>query len=100
MISIGQYYLLIYNESVSSSCPPNIRPSQMIMTDGCGFINLHAMHLLYKKLGLWKEVPMAIQCRVAGAKVLLFILYNIFYKVKPFFSRDCCFYILAGWKTA
>ena len=45
----------------------------MVMTDGCGLINLQAMHMLHEKLGLWKEVPVAIQCRLAGAKVMLFL---------------------------
>ena len=45
----------------------------MDMTDGCGLINLHAIHMLHEGLGLWKEVPVAIQCRLAGAKVLVLI---------------------------
>ncbi len=49
----------------------------MDMTDGCGLINLHALHMLHENIGLWKEVPMAVQCRLAGAKVLLFIVFNI-----------------------
>jgi len=71
----------------------------MDMTDGCGLINLHAMHMLHEKLGLWKEVPVAIQCRLAGAKVLPFILCNIFSEVKPIILRDCYFYIPAGRRT-
>ena len=67
-----------YYELVSSSCPPGVKhPSEMDMTDGCGLINLHALHMLHENIGLWKEVPMAIQCRLAGAKVLLFIVFNI-----------------------
>lgn len=63
---------------MSSSCPPGVKhPSEMDMTDGCGLINLHALHMLHENIGLWKEVPMAIQCRLAGAKVLLFIVFNI-----------------------
>jgi RNA-dependent RNA polymerase len=49
----------------------------MDMTDGCGLINLHAIHMLHERLGLWKEAPVAIQCRLGGAKVLVFILYII-----------------------
>lgn len=41
----------------------------MVMTDGCGLINIQAMHMLHEKLDLWKEAPVAIQCRLAGAKV-------------------------------
>jgi hypothetical protein len=60
---------------VSSNCPSDVKhPSEMDMTDGCGLINLHAIHMLHERLGLWKEVPVAIQCRLAGAKVLVFIL--------------------------
>ncbi|KAI0305318.1 RNA dependent RNA polymerase-domain-containing protein [Multifurca ochricompacta] len=57
---------------VSSSCPPGMKhASEMDMTDGCGLINIHALHALHKQLGLWKEAPVAIQCRLAGAKGLL-----------------------------
>jgi hypothetical protein len=63
---------------VSSSCPFGIKhPSEMDMTDGCGLINLHAIHMLHERLGLWKEVPVAIQCRLAGAKVLMLILFIV-----------------------
>jgi hypothetical protein len=41
----------------------------MDMTDGCGLINLQALHSLHEYLGLWGEIPTAIQCRIAGAKV-------------------------------
>lgn len=59
---------------VSSSCPSGIKhPSEMDMTDGCGLINLHAIHMLHERLGLWKEFPVAIQCRLAGAKGLLLL---------------------------
>jgi hypothetical protein len=57
---------------VSSSCPPGVKPSsEMDMTDGCGLINVTALHSLHEQLGLWKEVPTAVQCRIAGAKGLL-----------------------------
>lgn len=57
---------------VSSSCPPGVKPSnEMDMTDGCGLINLQALHALHEQLGLWAETPTAVQCRVAGAKGLL-----------------------------
>jgi hypothetical protein len=57
-------------------------PSEMDMTDGCGLINLHAIHMLHERLNLWKEVPVAIQCRLAGAKVSILILlsYKEFFK--------------------
>jgi len=59
---------------VSPNCPSGVKPpSEMDMTDGCGLINLHAIHMLHERLGLWKEVPVAIQCRLAGAKVLVLI---------------------------
>ena len=41
----------------------------MDMTDGCGLINIQALHALHERLDLWGEIPTAIQCRVAGAKV-------------------------------
>ncbi|KAF8273707.1 RNA dependent RNA polymerase-domain-containing protein [Lactarius quietus] len=57
---------------VSSSCPPGVKPSsEMDMTDGCGLINLQALHSLHEKLDLWRGVPTAVQCRIAGAKGLL-----------------------------
>ncbi|KAI9459182.1 RNA dependent RNA polymerase-domain-containing protein [Lactarius psammicola] len=57
---------------VSSSCPPGVKPSsEMDMTDGCGLINLQALHALHEQLSLWGEVPTAVQCRIAGAKGLL-----------------------------
>lgn len=57
---------------VSSSCPPGVKPSsEMDMTDGCGLINLQALHALHEQLGLWREIPAAVQCRIAGAKGLL-----------------------------
>ncbi len=67
----------VHYKLVSSSCPPGIKPpSEMDMTDGCGLINLHAMHMLHERLALWKEVPVAIQCRLGGAKVfILSIIY-------------------------
>ncbi|KAI0264673.1 RNA dependent RNA polymerase-domain-containing protein [Gloeopeniophorella convolvens] len=46
-------------------------PSEMDMTDGCGLINLQALHSIHEHLAFWKDVPVAIQCRVAGAKGLL-----------------------------
>jgi hypothetical protein len=61
---------------VSSNCPSDMKhSSEMDMSDGCGLINLHAIHMLHEKLGLWKEIPVAIQCRLAGAKVLMLILF-------------------------
>lgn len=71
MISIIYNRVINFNyKLVSSSCPSNIKhPSEMDMTDGCGLINLHAIHMLHERLGFWREVPVAIQCRLAGAKV-------------------------------
>jgi hypothetical protein len=46
----------------------------MDMTDGCGLMNLQAIYVLHKELGLWRDAPVEIQCRLAGAKVLLFAL--------------------------
>jgi hypothetical protein len=65
----------------------------MDMTDGCGLINLHALHLLHERLGLWKEVPVAIQCRLAGAKVLLliFLIYVKMFKYIYFFLGTAAF---------
>lgn len=55
---------------MSSSCLPGVKPSsEMDMTDGCGLVNLRALHALHEQLDLWKEIPTAVQCRLAGAKV-------------------------------
>jgi hypothetical protein len=63
----------------------------MDMTDGCGLVNLHAIHLLHERLGLWKETPVAIQCRLGGAKVLAFILFNIIDVFETFFLGTVTF---------
>jgi hypothetical protein len=76
VISIVCNNIINFNyKLVSSNCPSGMKhSSEMDMSDGCGLINLHAIHILHEKLGLWKEVPVAIQCRLAGAKVLVLIL--------------------------
>ena len=38
------------------------------MTDGCGFANLAALHSVKEVLEL-DNIPTAVQCRIAGAKV-------------------------------
>ncbi|KAI9508083.1 RNA dependent RNA polymerase-domain-containing protein [Russula earlei] len=59
---------------ISSSCPPGVKhTSEMNMTDGCGLMNHQAIYMLHEKLGVWKEIPVAIQCRLAGAKGLLLL---------------------------
>ncbi|KAI0315577.1 RNA dependent RNA polymerase-domain-containing protein [Amylostereum chailletii] len=45
-------------------------PSEMEMTDGCGFVNLAVGHYLCAK-GICKDPPTAIQIRLRGAKGLL-----------------------------
>ncbi|KAI0065260.1 hypothetical protein BV25DRAFT_1913873 [Artomyces pyxidatus] len=47
-------------------------PSEMEMTDGCGFINRIGLYALYER-GLWADVPTAVQVRVCGAKGLLLL---------------------------
>ncbi|KAL6305950.1 RNA dependent RNA polymerase-domain-containing protein, partial [Sparassis latifolia] len=49
-------------------------PSEMEMTDGCGFISRRVLHDLQSRLQ-WQDEPTAIQCRVAGAKVCSILLY-------------------------
>ncbi|KAH9962190.1 RNA dependent RNA polymerase-domain-containing protein, partial [Russula dissimulans] len=59
---------------VSSVVLPGTKhPSETDMTDGCGLINLQAIYQLHKNLAIWKEAPIAIQCRLAGAKGLLLL---------------------------
>ena len=72
----------------------------MDMTDGCGLINIHALHMLHEKLGLWKEVPVAIQCRLAGAKVLVDIILLYQKYLNTFLFRDFYCYILAKRRIA
>ena len=43
------------------------------MTDGCGFANAPLLRHLRKKFE-WEYYPVAIQCRLAGAKVVLIFL--------------------------
>jgi hypothetical protein len=51
----------------------------MDMTDGCGLVNLQALHSLHEQLDLWGEVPTAVQCRIAGAKVFTakYVAHNV-----------------------
>ena len=99
MISLWQFIYSNY-ELVSPSCPPGVKhPSEMDMTNGCGLINYQAIHSLYERLGFWKEIPVAIQCRLAGAKVSV-LLFSIHEKVTNFFFRDCCYYILERMRIA
>ncbi|KAA1476614.1 hypothetical protein DENSPDRAFT_827653 [Dentipellis sp. KUC8613] len=46
-------------------------PSEMDMTDGCGYINRTALEMLHSRLGHWERRPVALQVRVCGAKGLL-----------------------------
>jgi len=72
----------------------------MDMTDGCGLINLNAIHKLHEKLGFWKEIPVAIQCRLAGAKVFVLFFYHIKSYLNTSLFRDFCCYILARRRIA
>jgi hypothetical protein len=86
--------------TVSSSCPPGVKPSsEMDMTDGCGLINLQALHSLHEQLGLWADVPTAIQCRIAGAKVLPNEVRCLWYPKSPLF-RVCYFNTLERRRVA
>lgn len=44
-------------------------PSEMEMTDGCGYINERALQMLHDSKFWDSSIPVAIQVRVAGAKV-------------------------------
>ncbi|PIL27621.1 RNA-dependent RNA polymerase [Ganoderma sinense ZZ0214-1] len=52
-------------------------PSEMQMTDGCGFANRAVMRLLYEKFHTWPDEPTAIQCRIGGAKGLLLVRHDL-----------------------
>ncbi len=52
-------------------------PSEMQMTDGCGFANRAVMRLLHAKFRTWSEEPAAIQCRIGGAKGLLLVRHDL-----------------------
>lgn len=58
-------YLLWDFLTWSQVSPP---PCQKIMTDGCGFANLATLHAIKESLEL-DNIPTAVQCRIAGAKV-------------------------------
>ncbi|KLO18824.1 hypothetical protein SCHPADRAFT_993271 [Schizopora paradoxa] len=45
-------------------------PSELDMTDGCGFINAHALRIIQQKLDL-ETLPTAVQVRFCGGKGLL-----------------------------
>ena len=44
-------------------------PSEVEMTDGCGFANAALMRYLREYLS-WEVFPTVVQCRIAGAKVI------------------------------
>ncbi|KAI8969425.1 RNA dependent RNA polymerase-domain-containing protein [Trametes punicea] len=48
-------------------------PSEMQMTDGCGFANRALMRALKAKFPSWQEEPTAVQFRLAGGKGLLLV---------------------------
>ncbi|RDX54626.1 hypothetical protein OH76DRAFT_1341007 [Lentinus brumalis] len=52
-------------------------PSEMQMTDGCGFANFAVMQALYEKSPQWSKTPTAIQCRIGGAKGLLLVRHDL-----------------------
>lgn len=45
-------------------------PSEMDMTDGCGWANAPLLKYL-REVFEWESFPTAIQCRLAGAKVCI-----------------------------
>lgn len=45
------------------------------MTDGCGFANLATLHSIKEVLEL-DNIPTAVQCRIAGAKVCFFFFWH------------------------
>ncbi|KAI0746913.1 RNA dependent RNA polymerase-domain-containing protein [Daedaleopsis nitida] len=51
-------------------------PSEMQMTDGCGFANRAVMQLLYDRFP-WFIQPTAVQCRIGGAKGLLLVRHDL-----------------------
>ncbi|TCD71443.1 hypothetical protein EIP91_010149 [Steccherinum ochraceum] len=57
-------------ENVKSDSPSAKTPSELIMTDGCGFASQSLLTTLYHKFR-WESYPTAIQVRVNGAKGLL-----------------------------
>ncbi|TBU26167.1 RNA dependent RNA polymerase-domain-containing protein [Dichomitus squalens] len=52
-------------------------PSEMQMTDGCGFANRAVMRMLHDKFPAWQDEPTAIQCRIGGAKGLLLVRHDL-----------------------
>ncbi|KAK7043740.1 hypothetical protein VNI00_008352 [Paramarasmius palmivorus] len=59
--------ILPLDDEVTGDCPTGKPPAEKILTDGCGFINHAALCQIAKNLG-YKNIPAAIQGRVAGAK--------------------------------
>ncbi|KAI0360558.1 hypothetical protein OH77DRAFT_1493021 [Trametes cingulata] len=56
---------------------PGKPPSEMQMTDGCGFANRAVMRALHAKFPSWQDEPTAIQCRIGGAKGLLLVRHDL-----------------------
>ena len=67
------YHTLTPSPVSASFIGPGKVPSAQIMTDGCGFANLATLHSIKEVLEL-DNIPTAVQCRIAGAKVCLFFL--------------------------
>ncbi|KAF8522755.1 RNA dependent RNA polymerase-domain-containing protein [Hysterangium stoloniferum] len=61
---------------------PGKPPAELVMTDGCGFINLCALQML-RNLLKWERLPSAIQFRYAGAKGLLLLRPDYTYPDEP-----------------
>ncbi|CDO75004.1 hypothetical protein BN946_scf184965.g6 [Trametes cinnabarina] len=56
---------------------PGKPPSEMQMTDGCGFTNRALMRALKAKFPTWPEEPTAIQFRLAGGKGLALVRHDL-----------------------
>ncbi|KAI9063519.1 hypothetical protein FKP32DRAFT_1571651 [Trametes sanguinea] len=56
---------------------PGKPPSEMQMTDGCGFANRALMRALKAKFPTWPEEPTAVQFRLAGGKGLALVRHDL-----------------------
>ncbi|KAJ8488013.1 hypothetical protein ONZ51_g3830 [Trametes cubensis] len=77
-IRVQPMHVLFEDEIICDSFRgPGKPPSEMEMTDGCGFANRAVMRALKAKFPAWQEEPTAIQCRIGGAKGLLLVRHGL-----------------------
>ncbi len=76
LVLVVSISLTIGMGAVCEGAGPGKPPSEMQMTDGCGFANRAVMLALHDRFA-WEAAPTAVQCRIGGAKGLLLQRYDL-----------------------